>query len=75
MSDSLYSAYDSYYSTRLSPTQLGGVNRVKTARRDRWGRLLPKSYDLPKPECHGRQGGIKRAATAKRINGKFAKGD
>lgn len=55
---------------------LGGINRAKTAERDRQGRFLPKDAMIKAlwsldPE-HGKLGGKKRAATAKREKGKFA---
>jgi len=37
----------------------GGKKRVSTARRDRWGRLLPNNDTvLPEPINHGRPGGL-----------------
>lgn len=35
----------------------GGQSRADTARRDKWGRMLPEVGELPAPDCHGRAGG------------------
>lgn len=76
---SLYSEYDNFYAANPTPTQLGGRNRALKARRDRYGRFMPADewrqelWELP--EVHGRAGGLKRAETAVRIRGKFARKD
>lgn len=77
MADSLYSNYDNFYSTRLSPAQLGGKHRASTAIRDQHGRMMPhdeqafEAWQLD-PE-HGVRAGKVRAATAKRDGkGRFA---
>jgi hypothetical protein len=53
----------------------GGRKRIQSAKRDRWGRLLPNDGMLPAPMDHGVKAGKIRAANAKRIKGKFAKAD
>ena len=74
---SLYSEYDNFYQVNTPPTVLGGKNRALKALRDKYGRFMPDDdwrrdcWELP--EVHGRQGGLKRAATAKRNQGKFAR--
>lgn len=45
---------------------LGGINRAKTARRDKWGRLQPKEGSLPAPVDHGIKAGKIRASKARR---------
>lgn len=61
---SLYDGYDQYYAEHLSPVQLGGVNRAKTARRDAQGRFMPKAewrQDLWElDENHGQAGARER---------------
>lgn len=71
---SLYDLYDSFHPiyTRKQ-AQRGGQRRVETGKRDRWGRLLPRSGKLPEPTNHGRAGGLKRALTGRRENGKYVK--
>lgn len=71
---SLYDLYDSFHPvyTRIQCAK-GGKRRVETGKRDRWGRLLPHSGELPEPTEHGRKGGLKRALTGKKVNGKYVK--
>lgn len=38
--------------------QNGGRKRAATAKRDRFGRMLPKNRDLPDPVKHGQAGGL-----------------
>lgn len=54
---SLYDAYDNFYSTRIPPARLGGINRSKTARRDSLGRFQPRNGDLQPDPQHGKPGG------------------
>ena len=62
------------WDTQVPANVLGGVNRCKDARRDRWGRLLPKEGKLPAPVNHGVAAGKARSAIAKRdMKGKFCK--
>jgi hypothetical protein len=76
---SLYSEYDNFYKAHTPPHILGGKNRAVKAVRDRYGRFLPTEpwrQDFHEPtEPHGRAGGLKRAATAKRQQGKFARSE
>lgn len=73
MPDSLYdpARYDS-----MTPANvIGGINRAKAARRDRYGRFLPQSHDLPEPDRHGAAGGQARAIKALRDErGRFRAG-
>ena len=75
---SLYSTYDAFYAENIPPARLGGINRAIKARRDKYGRFMPRDEFLQSmwelPERHGRAGGLKRASTARRINGRFANG-
>lgn len=75
---SLYSEYDNFHPiyTRAN-CRKGGTNRAKTARRDKWGRMLPKddTVSLPKPVKHGQKGGLARLSKALRDDkGRFIKG-
>jgi hypothetical protein len=73
---SLYGNYDNFYSTNPSPAQLGGQHRASTGIRDQHGRFMPndeqafETWTLD-PD-HGVKGGKIRAATAKRVSGRFA---
>jgi hypothetical protein len=55
-----YEHYDKVHA-RYSHTQAvkGGTKRASTARRDRWGRMLPKddTVSLAEPQKHGKAGG------------------
>lgn len=59
----------------LTPANVkGGINRARSAKRDQWGRLLPKDGTLPAPSRHGVAGGKARASKAKRNEkGEFSK--
>lgn len=51
----------------FSSEYLGGKHRCQTAKRDRWGRLLPNDgIELKPPTNHGVKGGKARAKIAKR---------
>lgn len=54
----------------------GGKNRASTAKRDRWGRMLPKDDTvlLPMPVAHGVKAGLCRVSNCKRdCKGRFVK--
>lgn len=54
--------------------QNGGKKRAATAKRDRFGRMLPKDGDLPEPSKHGQAGGQARTIKALRdARGRFTK--
>lgn len=70
----MYSTYDDFYQTHLSPIQLGGLNRAKNAKRDKWGRFMANNDTVSLPEPDRRTAGLKRAAQAKRdTKGRFTK--
>lgn len=52
------SIYDPTLWDTLTPANvLGGRSRAIKACRDKWGRFLPASGELPAPVQHGRAGG------------------
>ena len=65
------------WDNKVSAAVIGGRNRAIKALRDKFGRFLPDDEFMQTlwtlPECHGVEGGRKRAQTAKRIQGKFRK--
>lgn len=71
----IYSTYDDFYRTHLSSIQLGGLNRAKTAKRDKWGRFMSNDDTVSLlPEPDRRTAGLKRVAQAKRdTKGRFIK--
>lgn len=69
------SIYDpTQWNKNIPANVLGGIHRAQQARRDKYGRFQPVSYDLPEPDAHGKSGGMARANHAKRDNkGRFTK--
>lgn len=61
MSASLYDSYDQNHKRWTLPQRIsGGKRRAATAKRDRYGRLLPNddTVSLPEPQRHGSAGGL-----------------
>lgn len=65
------STYDLYTESGWNPSREGGRKRASLALRDRQGRFT-NNPNRPLDPQHGKPGGIKRAATARREKGRFA---
>ena len=78
MAESMYGSYDEFYADHPFPIQLGGLNRAKSAFRDKQGRFMPNSAIAAEEwhlaADHGVKGGQARARKAVRDQyGRFVK--